>query len=268
MARNKFQSNNVRKKRRQRFVFKLGLSLLVLVLLVFALTKLLSISSLQVRNFTVLGAVSINEDDIKKTAVDVSGGKYFTLLPKTNFLIFPKKALEMKILNDFPRTQGVEVNLTSLQDAEINIKERKPFAIWCDSENPEKCYFMDSKGYVYAEGINATAGVYFIYRGGFEGSPMRQNYLPEFFVKLNLLIDEIKKMGVTPLSVEPINENEFEISAEGGKIIFPLEENTSRIISNLDSILQDQSLFAIRDGRLQVESIDLRYGNKAVIKRR
>ena len=54
---------------------------------------------------------------------------------------------------------------------------------------------------------------------------------------------------------------------EGGAIIFSESQNFGDAITNLSSVLADSSLDVFADGELQAESLDLRFGNKVIIKR-
>lgn len=262
------QSSSLRKKRKRRLVLRLVFLSLILAALIIVPTFLLSLPSIQVKEFSVSGATSIASGELIESVKNFSSGKYFYLIPRTNFIFFPKKTIKRNILDEYPRIENIDINLASLHSAELNIKERKPYAMFCDSAEAEHCYFLDRTGFIYSPGINANSKIYFLYRGVILGEPLKKYYLPENFSELNSLIDEIKNMGLPPESIRHLGGSEFELQVKGGKIIFRLEKNNDRIISNLDSILQDKDLSVLKDGELTVASIDLRYGNKAVLKKK
>ena len=107
-----------------------------------------------------------------------------------------------------------------------------------------------------------------MYTGNISGDPIGQYFLePEQFNKLRVFIDGVKNLGLQPVALSTISDNSYQIHDKNSGVIIVSLEDTEKTLSNLESIISDTTLGVLKDGNLQVRSLDLRYGNKIILKK-
>lgn len=102
---------------------------------------------LMVEEISLNGIRKLDYSAVSSDAESVYGGKYLGILPKRSFLIFPKKAIENKLKNDFKRISEVEIKKSFPTKVSITIFERESLLLWCDISG--ECFIVDENGYAY-----------------------------------------------------------------------------------------------------------------------
>jgi len=228
------------------------------------------LESLQIKEVTVIGATSISSEEIVDSAQKILDESYIYVIPKTNMFLYPKNTIEQALKVQFPRIETIDIRGGMKKRIEIEIVERSATAQWCKTESLDECYFIDSHGYIFAQSPTYTDAVYMVYRGDKKEIPIGSSYLSvKQFSQIKIVIDRLNILGIKPVSVTYIENNEFKILISGGGSVFvSLHDDVDKNISNLESILSDADAGILVKGNLTVQSIDLRYGNKIIIKKK
>ena len=125
----------------------------------------------------------VNVDEIKEYATKNITENHFYFLPKNNFLLFSKKTLENKILDNYKQLKNILITRQGLRAITITATERKPSVLWCDGEIPIQsdieinlkignCYFVDKEGYIFTKTPYFYNHIYF----EFYGAPFLSSY--------------------------------------------------------------------------------------------
>ena len=242
---------------------------LFLVLLITALPLGLSYADfLRINEVEVIGTNTLLASNIKSVAEKHLVGKYFFLFPKNNAVLYSKEDIKFSLSREFTQVDTVELNLKSLHKLEISVEMRKPSALWCRNLDTKPCYFIDNEGLVFEEAGDFSLGVYFIYYGNIEDEAIGALYLsPEEFKKVEAFKAGVRSLSLIPQSVSPLSKDSFTLAVSGGDIIFSLRDDVVATLTNLASVLGDSKLRVIKDQTLTVSSIDLRFGNKVILRK-
>ncbi len=196
----KFRSERVAKRHKRIFWTKFVLFWIFLIILVLFLSYVSKQEKLNISNINITGNKIVKSEYILEIINKNIDGNYFWLFSKSNILIYPKSKIKEELMNNFLRIEDLIISFKNLQSIEINIKERKPFALYCENIvvgllqndgnnsqlatstdlemissdevknlthgelNDEICYFMDNEGYIYAEAMSFSKDVYFKYQ--------------------------------------------------------------------------------------------------------
>jgi hypothetical protein len=230
----------------------------------------LRLNAIQIRDIEVTGTSAISSGDVKAVAEEALKGKYFFIIPRSNAIFYPNSKMSERIIKQYPRIENIDISLSSFHSIKIDITERKAIAVWCDSLEPSNCFLIDKSGFVFDKSPNISANVYFVFKGQLAGDPVGKYYLSADgqFVKIRQFIENVKNLGIEPNALSFFRDQEYELGVKGGgKILFLFEGNGERALSNLRSVLDDLTLKVLSDGMLNVSGIDLRYGNKVILKK-
>src|SRR3989344_3360671 len=256
-------------RRRRMKVARRVIFWLFLILLIIAMPLWLSYADfLRIKEIEVIGANTLLASDIKSLAEERLAGKYFFLFPKNNAVLYSKEDIKSSLSKEFTQIDTVELNLSSLNMLEISVEMRKPSALWCRNLDTKLCYFIDNKGLVFEEAGDFSPGVYFIYYGNIEDEVIGALYLSsEEFKNVEAFKAGVRNLSLIPQSISPLSKGSFKLSVSGGDIIFSLRDDITATLSNLASVLADSKLKVVDNQELTVSSIDLRFGNKVILKK-
>lgn len=265
------RSPHIRRKRNIRTFAKV-LFFLAIFLIAFGIPLyIVRLSSLQIKTVTVTGVTSISSEEIVSNTEGILNQNYFYVIPKRNMFFYPGSTIEKTLKDFFPKIETIRVHREPDRALHIEITERTAKGAWCATSTLDDCYLLDAVGYIFAKSPTFTDAVYFVYRGDNNtDNPIGHSYLTlDQFTQIQSVVSRIQLLALTPISVSYIQNNEFEIMVEGGGSIFiSLRDNVDKNISNLESVLSDSGAAMLVDGKLTVQSIDLRYGNKIIIKKK
>lgn len=238
-------------------------------------------SQVSIRAVTVEGTYIVSPDEVKTKAFEIISENYLYIFSRKNAVLYPRTQLIDELKKTFPRIKDLQVNISDYHTLNIQITERQPKALWCNNppiQNASStnasvvsdCYFLDATGFVYSESPDFSGDAYFKYYGlvPFE-SPIGSSYLSssDTFTQLSSFVTEVKTLNITPLYIVATSQDDFTMYIYGGgKIIFDDKESLVTTAEHLRLLLQTANLVPLQNGELQVEYIDLRYGNKLYYK--
>ncbi len=223
---------------------------------------------LKVKNVDVTGNEIVNKASIQEIAEQELGAKRFWFFPKNNFLLFPRKLIENKIRNQFTTVADVSVSFEGISKLLVNVVEYKPTYLWCDSSESKKCYFMDNHGYIFTQSAGFSSGVLFTYYGNIDATdPIGKTYLPEDkFKELNAFVDSLKLLKMTPIGLNSLSTDDYEILLSGGgKVIFSSREPFLTTFENLETVVTEQNKIH-SDFLANLDYVDVRFTSKVFVK--
>ena len=276
-GRGRHKKRNTLGERRKKIRRVKAVALVTGIILFFSLVAWGSrLPRLMISDSVISGNGTIPSATVKSEIQNFLAGTYFSLVPRDNILVYPKSKIVNGLIASFPRIQSVAMRIdgTTLK---VQIKERKPFALWCGEESsPEhvatsSCYFLDKDSYMYASAPDFTGHVFFKYFGtpalassgsdAVGGTYMDKNE----WEAVQSLIEGLGTMDLIPVSLGRLNDTDFALTLDGGtKIIFSHDQNLASVLDNLRSVIDAEPFNGTLDPSL--EYIDLRFGDRVYYK--
>ena len=230
---------------------------------------------LNIENLTILGNKVIETKIIENVVWNDLSGHYFWVFPKTNFILYPKKYLKNDLSNKFKRFSDISISINDFKNLEIEVKEREGKYTWCGNTIPilnnllQKCYFMDSAGYIFDEAPYFSGNVYFKFYGQNETGP-GSYFLKDEFSKIINFRDNLERLNLKPNAFwQDGDDANISLSQDinGPKIIFKLDSDYEKIYQNLQTAISAEPLHTdLKNKFPSLLYFDLRFGNKVYFK--
>jgi len=228
---------------------------------------------IQVNFIEISGNEKIESKNIENTVATAIEKKFFNLggfsLASKSIFLVDLDDLNARLTSRFPEIETLSVNKKLPQTLVLEIKERKPFAVFCKSGQgmpPEDCYFIDTAGVIF-EALPAVP----------EGMAIvRQTVNESVFVGENAIAQNIMS-AISRISDSLKNNFQIDISealistpvrldiktAESWQIYFNLDSDVNSQITKLNLILKEE---IPADSRKNLQYIDLRFRDKTYYK--
>jgi len=267
-----------RKIRRNRVIFFAVCFLIVFFGLAFASR----IDKININEIKISGNKVTETEAVEKVVKENISGRYLWIFSKTNFLIYPKAKIKRELADKFKRFNDIKLSIQNIKTLEIFVSEREGKYTWCgitlptlDNSN-EKCYFLDSAGYLFDEAPYFSGEVYFRFYGpnASTDNPFGSYFLQNDFSKIISFKDAIEKMDFKPSAFESGNDGDANIYLSSGimppmspKIIFKLDSDFNKLAENLQAAISIDPLQTdLKEKYNSFLYIDLRFGNKVYYK--
>lgn len=261
------------KKHRRRAVLNKIFLVLFGLLAVFILLVFLSrLNSLNISQIEILGNKVVDTETLKTIIQEQITGKYLWLFPKTNIFIYPKNNIKNTLQDKFKRLNSINLSIKN-KTLEVSLGERIAKYTWCgiippQTNDDQKCYFMDENGYIFDEAPYFSGAIYF----KFYGAQIESYFFKQNFQQLNAFKDVLISLSLKPVALYITNEGDVEISLSKGvsstltvgpKIIFKIDADLQNVAENLEAALNTEPLKSKFKNRYSsLLYIDLRFGNK------
>lgn len=258
-------------------------SVIFLILLV-GISLASKINKLNINEMKISGNVVVDSKTIETIVNDDLKGHYFWIFPKTNFLIYPKAKIINDLSTKYKRLKNISLNVINFRTLEITVNEYEGKYLYCgnvtpllDSRSEQKCYFMDSKGYIFDEAPYFSGELYFKFYGvvsGGQENPTGSYFSANIFSKLITFKESIEKMDLKPLYIWINNQNEVYVNLStlgiaplSPSIIFRVDANYEKMAENLKAAITTEPLLSkLKNNYKSLNYIDLRFGNKVYYK--
>lgn len=241
------------------------------------------ITAFNIKKIVVSGNDVIETKDVEDTVNKEIKGNYLWLFPKTNFLIYPQGKLESQLKDKFKRIKDISVNDKNVDTLEVSIKEYKGEYIWCgvlvpvlrSNTEDNKCYFLDSDGYIFDEAPYFSGDVYFKFYGdaSLSDNPSGSYFLKDEFAQIVEFKNALEKMDLRVNSFwidENREEGNFSLGGQpitGPRIIFKMDSDYAKLAENLQAAISIEPLRTdIKTKLPSLLYVDLRFGNKVYYK--
>lgn len=258
--------SKLRERRKKLLLRKIVSIAVFLLLVVIGLVFGLRMEQINISDINIKGNSALATKALKEFAEEKISGNYAFVFPKSSILLYPRKGLQIDLLQNFKEVKEANVSFDSLQSISIEIEERKPFALYCGMKvaTTTTCYFLDEGGFVFTKAPEFSGSVYLKYFG-LEKSIGEYFMTTKRFKEINFFLFSLKEAGLNPVEFNIVNDDDFEISLDtGGKIVFGQKQSLSNIFDNIQSVFDseefDKGDFATLD------YADFRFGNKVYFK--
>ena len=250
---------------------KLALLFIFLVLVGVGLVFGSRSNNIRIEQIYVEGNTFVFKDDVLKVVRGVLDGNVWFLFPRDNILYYPRKAIEKKILDEYPEIERVGVSFRDFKSIEILVFERKEKALWCESPDggDEKCYLLDGEGFIFKEAGGYFDSANIKFTGDILGSPIGSSVMSkDEFKKTIIFAGSLLKYGLALSEIfvrdDRVREGELTVS---GKIIWNADQDLSLALLNLKSLVENENFKGkTKDGVVSVEYIDIQNSNKIFYK--
>jgi hypothetical protein len=272
------------KRKKHKFARRKAIILLVIILiLILGLSLASRISAFKINSVLVSGNKIIETKMIEEIINKELAGNYLWIFPKTNFLIYPKHKILSQLNNKFKRLKKISINVNNFKSLDILVSEHEGKYLWCGALIPvlmntgdNKCYFLDSDGYIFDEAPYFSGEVYFKFYGDVgsdDKNPSGSYFMKDKFIKIIEFKNMIEKMNLKPTAFwidGNREEGNFSLSGEPGTsphIIFKIDSDYEKLAENLQAAISTEPLRT--DLKTKLSSLlylDLRFGNKVYYK--
>jgi cell division septal protein FtsQ len=274
------------RKKRNRKLLRFGVIVLLILLIIAEASFLSHRPQFRISEIELNGGVLVTQSEVESETLDFVSGSYFWLFPKNNVLWYPHKKLDIFLKSRFRRIDTLSLKLKDFHTLQVDITERKPYAIWCSvlpvtdvlrGDNDEnisgktpKCYFIDQNSTIFAVSPEFSGDAYFKYYGLVSDSnPIGKEFISSTtkFTEIDEFVNSTKKLGLVPVYLIANDNDQFSLVLSGGGVIyFDTKIPLTKVTENLTSLLKTPELGTTTLADLPVEYIDLRYGNKLFYK--
>ena len=299
----KFRSQRIARRHKRIFWTKFVFFWLFLIGLIFLISFISKQEKINISQINIKGNKIVSDEKILEIVNKNTEGDYFWLFPKSNIFLYPKNKIRKEILNSLLRIEDLVISLNNLQSININIVERKPFALYCKNtvfqilqndevatstdlvtelpnnellnklSNQEDCYFIDEHAYIYAEASSFSNNVYFKFEEELdENASSTQKILGKTFLKgtqdkqfekVNLFIRFLKDINIDVYRLVVKKNGDYELSFGRDSVLIFDEDQ------DFDILLENLQAVLINLGDIrekEFEYIDLRFDNKVLYK--
>lgn len=256
-------SLQVRRRKRKFRLFVLWFA--IICALLFIVAFFLNRSFFQIQSVQIVGVRLGDVETVRKNVLENLEGRYPFMVKKTNILLYPKRSVEEKILENFLEIRDVSIRYRK-GTVSVNVVEREPFGIWCGNQKDFRegqCFYMDKAGLVFLAAQKGEGENFPRYFGKLsDKKDIGGKFLEaEDFSRLREFIDGFSRFSFSTTAIEHLEENDVRITGEKAAIIFTLNASPETTLSYFDIFLKNNPKLISAE-----KTIDLRFGNKIYFK--
>lgn len=264
MARVELPQSKIKARKRRRRNRIIAVSVVGLLVLFGLSVALFRAPFLRVTAISVVGAQTLDVEDIKQFVQQRIAGNYVFVYPKDDILIYPQTAIERDLAAEYPVLKLVDVHAENFHTINVVLHERAPAAVWCGTD----CYLMDEDGVVYASAQDTSTEQYVTYGGKVVGDTMPKQYLTQdMFHALAALVSALMQVESGNPVRQIVMDEHADVRAyfqNDFVLIFSSKDQPGDVFERLTLARQAAPLVGKSLGEL--EYIDLRFGDKLYYK--
>jgi hypothetical protein len=257
------QSQKYLQKKRKKFIVNTSISATVLFLIFLSIILLLRLSFFRINTIGLSNVQSINQDEIKSAAQSHLSGNYFYVIPRNNFLFYPKKEISSSLLSQFKKIDSLKIKVQGVSTLVIDVTERAPAVILCDGfkdDADNKCSYADKNGYNYDERPASSTKDYFIYYSNIQ--------IPEEkFIQLQKFVSNLTNYEIKTTGMLVSEDGSYELYVKNidesiAIVYFDDRVSLDKTLSNFISFWQSSAEKKIGSSeKSNFEYINFRFGN-------
>lgn len=259
-----------------------GLFFILVLLVVGGVVWLLHRPQMRLQTISVHGTSLVPSEAVLTLARAELDGKYAYLVPRDNFLFYPREKLKASIFANYLRVASIAITEESRTALSIVIREREPEAVWCkkttdlilptEQEEPvtspksSSCYYVDATGLLYDVAPTFSGSVYFEISGVIGDAPrLGSRILPiEMMHRVIHLRALLSGVGIASKALSISSGYNFTLhTSDGWRLLFYGDALPEELIERISTVLDSEMFIELmkkKDNPLSY--IDLRYGNK------
>lgn len=271
-----------KRRRRRRAKMRRILKVLFVLALITLVVFLIRLPQLQVRTVDVVGTSVVDPEDVSRYVQSQIEGNILYLLPKKSMLLVPTASIAKWTARQFPRFATVDVRRKGVHGLIVTVTEHTGTYLWCQEAQSQSadaaapsCYFMTSDGLVFAPAPVFSGNAYVrIYMGAKQELPFTP-LTPDQLSLVQLLLDRLPAVGITPNAFRAISEHEIEIDfshygSTAQLLIDPVQDAShtyDMMLQNIATALSTDPLKSdFANPSKNLEYLDARFANKVVYK--
>ena len=255
--------DEVARRHRRLFVFKIIAAVLVVIIVVAGLIYLFFFSKLfDIREVSFNGLDTVSSEEFKRKIEERLNQKILGYLPQRNDIFFVNaKNLETEIASAHPIFKSVDVQKKLLHGLVFNFQERKPAGIWCftsiSSVQANGCSYFDDEKVLWGQPSKSSGFIFLTVddhrlrkdsaSGG--GQTIDEEFFRPIMETAKSLAGQIKNIVIPADSF-----SEFQIYTAEYYIIFTIESDIQNQLDVLRIFLKEKS----KDSSFRPQYIDLR----------
>lgn len=271
------QNKRIRLKRKKMMIktgLLFGASFFLFIILIWGAHN----ERVRITNVYIEGNSVVLDREVREVVDTQINGKYIYIFPRDNIFLFPRWQIKKEILGKFKRIYYVKVSVIDFNSIAITVKEREPYALWCEKKIFEKkknttdfCYFIDDKGFAFTKAPSFSDNVYYTVYGNLQKNNIDgfvgKNFLNETrFVRLMRLRTLLSKEELDTTYLIQKDDGDFEFQlAFGGKLIFNEDQDIKKLLRNLVAAIEVKKNEG-QEIEKNLEYIDARFNNKVLFK--
>lgn len=262
----KYRSSKLVQKKKKEFLFNFFIIIAFILSITYIFSEISKIKGMNIQKVNVVGCNTVDINDLTQLAENsISGNYFFRTFSKGNIFIYPRNEIKNKILNSFSRIRDINLKIKFPNTLEIKIFEYEPYAVWCDKENKNNCFFIDKEGFVFDKKIELSNILFEYHKNLNTNNPLIETifiFEKEKFKEIDSFIKYLDGLNLNPYKLVVDERDKYEIYFKSDrKIIFDDNQNIRGMMDNFQAIMNMDD-FNIND----IEYIDLRFGNKVFYK--
>lgn len=257
----RFQSEEIRSEYRRKFIWRVCLTLLLLVVLFVGMRELTRMRALAWDSVDVRGASNISARSVYDAVMPYLVGYRGGVIARSNRFALNKKDIADELMEVFPRIESVTVDGDNGQIV-IDITERVAVAVACESESREKCLLVDANGYQFDRA--ELLGDLFVY---YAEPQLRDYVLPtEQFLAITTLQEQLNRLDLYSRSMTLL-PSEMQLMLRNGTYVRFGYDELDRQLGNLTTIIRspEYKKTVLEEGA-EVLYFDLRFGDRVFYK--
>jgi len=224
----------------------------------------------QIQNLHIVGVQTIPLPEFQEFLWQHISTRVLLFSTRSLFLVDAQELQEI-LASSYPQIANIQIGHTIPNKIRLWIKERFPVGLWCKDETKQECYAIDEQGVLFAKNDSIQGNPYFLSPHASQRVVQGERAIEPFFLhKLlgfknslehfpSLQKNKLETVSFTVLSPEKVHVQ----TSEGWIIFINPQENLEWQILKLKTVLEKEVSVG---KRLQLEYIDLRFGDQAYVK--
>ncbi|MBU2539818.1 FtsQ-type POTRA domain-containing protein [Patescibacteria group bacterium] len=212
----------------------------------------------QIKNIVISGNEKAATSDIEALVSEKIKRPILFFNSQSIFLISPN-AISNSIIDNFPNVGLVKVQRRLINTLVINIKERVPSVVFCDSEASEKCFFLDETGVAFEETADTVADFIVIRQSEKKeivlGKEAAKKDIVDSIIKIKKTLKDNFNVDIKEANIAS-DERMNILTGEGWNVYFNVSSNMDLQITKLKLLLEKE---IPQESRGALDYIDLRF---------
>ncbi|MEI8337516.1 MAG: hypothetical protein WCF92_00010 [bacterium] len=253
------------KKAKRSFKGYLFLTLFILVVvgILFGVHYLFDLPQFRISQIKITELSYADNDSYQTVASStISGSYYFGLIPKDSIFFYPKKELFSKFVDPDVKEIQISNNGNTLN---INITERHAVFLWCNSDS-SVCDYLDQDGISFSVAPQIKGSAYITFVDGRDPQVGVSALSKDDMNIISKMIDSAKSLNFSITKFDAANREADIFDSTGVFIKFDLDKDVASSTYFLKQVLQSNELKNL--DKSNIEYLDLRFGNKVLLKRK
>lgn len=209
-------------KRKKKFI---GLILIYIsgsILFLVLIYGFFRIPFFQISTIVINGASTIDKQSAEYEVRSLLQGNYFGLIPKTNFLFYPKSQILSQLPQNYKKIESASSNIKGTSVLYLEIVERQVKVIVCDGfkddDATDRCFYADDSGFVFDKVddflVNTDNVKYFKYYVNSNLNPVAigSNFIEKGrFIELQKFIKDVGSAGIKATGLLVSDDGSYEL---------------------------------------------------------